>query len=447
MRKISIFWFRRDLRLDDNAGFYHALKVDVPVLPIFIFDENILEELPKNDARVTFIHQEVAALKSDLEKLGSSLLIEFGKPIEIWQKVIQNYQIERVFTNHDFEPYALKRDSEIQELLKSENIEFKTYKDHVIFEKDEVLKKDGTPYLVFTPYSRKWKEKLTTQIASFKNSDGTTASISYFLKPYPNKKYFHNLLKINLLKDISLSDMGFEPSRITFPSTTVARGLIKTYEATRNFPGIEGTSKLGLHFRFGTISIREKAMKAKGLSETYLNELIWRDFYAMIMANFPHVIGNAFRKKYDAVQWRNNEEEFKLWCAGKTGYPIVDAGMRELNQTGFMHNRVRMVVASFLTKHLLIDWRWGEAYFAEKLLDFDLASNNGGWQWAAGCGTDAAPYFRIFNPESQQKKFDKELKYIKKWVPEYGTEEYSSPIVDHKFARERCLATYKKALG
>ena len=241
--------------------------------------------------------------------------------------------------------------------------------------------------------------------------------------------------------------MGFEPSRITFPSTTVARGLIKTYEATRNFPGIEGTSKLGLHFRFGTISIREKAMKAKGLSETYLNELIWRDFYAMIMANFPHVIGNAFRKKYDVVQWRNNEEEFKLWCAGKTGYPIVDAGMRELNQTGFMHNRVRMVVASFLTKHLLIDWRWGEAYFAEKLLDFDLASNNGGWQWAAGCGTDAAPYFRIFNPESQQKKFDKELKYIKKWVPEYGTEEYSSPIVDHKFARERCLATYKKALG
>ncbi len=447
MRKISIFWFRRDLRLHDNAGFYRALKSNLPVLPLFIFDRNILEELPKNDARVTFIHQTISNLKLELEKLDSTLIIEYGNPQEVWKNLIKKYEISKVFTNHDFEPYALKRDGEIKEILTNHNIEFQTFKDHVIFEKDEVLKKDGTPYTVFTPYSRKWKEKLQSRLSEFENDKGNLTTVSYYFKPYPNKKYFSNLLKIKPLDNISLSEMGFEKSDIEFPKDAVSRGLIREYGETRNFPAIDGTSRLGLHFRFGTISIREKAMKCLGLSETYLNELIWRDFYSMILSHFPHVIGNAFRAKYEAVEFRNNKKEFELWCEGKTGYPMVDAGMRELNNSGYMHNRVRMVVASFLTKHLLIDWRWGEAYFAEKLLDFDLASNNGGWQWAAGCGTDAAPYFRIFNPESQQKKFDKNFQYIKKWIPEFGTDEYAEPIVDHKLARERCLAAYKKALG
>ena len=447
MKKISIFWFRRDLRLHDNAGFYRALKRDLPVLPLFIFDRNILDELPKNDARVTFIHQTISNLKLELEKLDSSLIIEYGNPQEVWKKLIEKYEVGNVFTNHDFEPYALGRDGEAKKILTNKNIEFHTYKDHVIFEKNEVLKKDGTPYTVFTPYSRKWKEKLQSRLSKFKNENGKLSTVSYYFKPYPNEKYFSNLLKIKPLDNISLEKMGFEKSDIEFPKDSVSRGLILEYGETRNFPAIDGTSRLGLHFRFGTISIREKAMKSLGLSETYLNELIWRDFYSMILSHFPHVIGNAFRAKYEAVEFRNNKKEFQLWCEGKTGYPMVDAGMRELNNTGYMHNRVRMVVASFLTKHLLIDWRWGEAYFAEKLLDFDLASNNGGWQWAAGCGTDAAPYFRIFNPESQQKKFDKNFQYIKKWISEFGTDEYTEPIVDHKFARERCLAAYKKALG
>ncbi len=447
MGKISIFWFRRDLRLHDNAGFYRALKGDLPVLPIFIFDRNILDELPKNDARVTFIHNTISDLKNELEKLGSSLIVKYGNPKEVWSDLINEYEIQKVFTNHDFEPYAQERDEEIRQLLEQKNASFHTYKDHVIFEKNEVLKKDGTPYTVFTPYSRRWKEKLQTKISNLQNEKGKSVELSYFFKPYPNEKYFSNLLKVNKLELIELSEMGFEKSEMDFPKPTVTRGLIKDYGEKRNFPAIDGTSKLGLHFRFGTISIREKALKAISLSDVYLSELIWRDFYAMILAHFPQVVGNAFRQKYEAVEYRNNQAEFQFWCDGKTGYPMVDAGMRELNTTGHMHNRVRMVVASFLTKHLLIDWRWGEAYFAEKLLDFDLASNNGGWQWAAGCGTDAAPYFRIFNPESQQKKFDKNFEYIKKWVSEYGTDAYPDPIVDHKLARERCLKAYKDALA
>ncbi len=447
MGKISIFWFRRDLRLHDNAGFYRALKDDLPVLPLFIFDRNILDELPKNDARVTFIHNTISDLKIELEKLGSSLILKYGNPKEVWSNLLNEYEIEKVFTNHDFEPYAQERDEEIRQLLEQKNASFHTFKDHVIFEKNEVLKKDGTPYTVFTPYSRKWKEKLESKMSTWQNENNKPEELSYFFKPYPNKEYFGKLLKTKALDDISLKEMGFENPDIDFPNQTVSRGLIKEYGEKRNFPAVDGTSKLGVHFRFGTISIRQKALKAKGLSEVYLSELIWRDFYAMILAHFPKVVGNAFREKYEAVEYRNNKKEFQFWCEGKTGYPLVDAGMRELNSSGYMHNRVRMVVASFLTKHLLIDWRWGEAYFAEKLLDFDLASNNGGWQWAAGCGTDAAPYFRIFNPESQQKKFDKNFEYIKKWVPEFGTDEYPEPIVDHKFARERCLKAYKDALA
>ncbi len=246
---------------------------------------------------------------------------------------------------------------------------------------------------------------------------------------------------------ISLKEMNFNPTGKAFPSKQTAQSIIKNYDKTRDYPAILGTSRLGVHFRFGTISIREKARKAKALNETFLNELIWRDFYMMILAHFPHVAKGAFRKEYDNIQWINNEHEFAAWCNGTTGYPIVDAGMRELNTTGYMHNRVRMIVASFLTKHLLINWQWGEAYFAEKLLDFDLSANNGGWQWAAGCGTDAAPYFRVFSPQLQTERFDKQLQYIKKWVPEYGTAKQIQPIVEHTFARKRCLDVYKAALS
>jgi len=448
MKSISVFWFRRDLRLHDNAGLYHALKNTPDVLPLFIFDTEILDDIEdKTDARVTFIHQVISNLKSDLEKKGSSLLVRYGEPLDIWQQLTKAYDIQSVYTNHDYEPYAIKRDTTIRDFLAEKNIELHTYKDHIIFEKSEVTKDDGLPYTVFTPYSKKWHKKMDSRMSTFLNEQGKEEAVSYYFKPYPNEKYFNNFHQSPPLPHLELEDMGFKKSDIAFPSEKVAQGTIKKYDETRDFPALDGTSRLGVHFRFGTISIREKARKALTLNATYLTELIWRDFYAQILSHFPHVVTNAFRAKYEAIPWRNNEEEFEKWCAGKTGYPIVDAGMRELNTTGYMHNRVRMVVASFLTKHLLIDWRWGEAYFAKKLLDFDLASNNGGWQWAAGCGTDAAPYFRIFNPTSQQQKFDKEFTYIKKWVKEFGTSSYPVPMVDHKFARQRCLKTYKEALA
>jgi deoxyribodipyrimidine photo-lyase len=441
---MNIFWFRRDLRLEDNAGLYHALKDGQPVLPLFIFDKNILDDLKdRTDARVTFIHRTISELHEQLKSLGSSILIKFGTPDEVWQEIINKYPVSRVFTNRDYEPYAKERDQNIKNLLIHHNIEFHDFKDHVIFEHPEVTKNDGLPYTVFTPYSKKWKAKLNTHLSSTEHSK----TISFYLKPYPTEKYFDHFYSTPPLSLISLEEMNFKSSTIQIPSKTVSRGLIKTYDQTRNFPSINGTSKLGIHFRFGTISIREKALKAQSLNETYLNELIWRDFYAQILDCFPHVVGNAFRAKYDSIPWRKNEADFEKWKTGMTGYPIVDAGMRELNATGYMHNRVRMIVASFLTKHLLLDWRWGEAYFAEKLLDFDLASNNGGWQWASGSGTDAAPYFRIFNPTSQTKKFDKELKYIRKWIPEFEDFSYPKPMIEHKFARERCLKIYKEALS
>ena len=437
---VNIFWFRRDLRLHDNAGLYHALKSKIPVVPIFIFDTNILDKLSnKKDPRVQFIHQSLSKLNEGLQTFDSALQVYHGNPVKIWKKVSDEFAIDTVYTNHDFESYAIERDKKVKALLQKTVTKFITFKDHVIMEYNEVLKDDGLPYTVFTPYKRKWIAKVGEGKADLTKS--------YFLSSYPSLKYATNFkvgLKYSLLE---LDDIGFETSNITFPKVDVKQKLIRTYEENRNFPAIDGTSKLGIHFRFGTVSIREKARKAVKLSDVYLSELIWRDFYAQILANFPHVETNAFRAKYESLDWRNNEVEFNAWCEGKTGYPLVDAGMRELNSTGHMHNRVRMVVASFLTKHLLIDWRWGEAYFAEKLLDFDLASNNGGWQWASGSGTDAAPYFRIFNPASQLKKFDKEMRYVKKWVPEFGSPEYIAPIVDHKFARKRCLQTYKTALN
>ncbi len=447
MEKVTFFWFRRDLRLEDNAGLYQALKKSsTPVLSVFIFDDNILELLEnKKDPRIGFIHDCISSLHQELNKLGSSILIKKGKPFDVWKELESKYNIQSIYTNRDYEPYALERDRTIQAYFEEKNIPFYSFKDHVIFEKDEIVKKDGLPYTVFTPYSKRWLQKLNSDFSTIK-INGKKRNISYYLKSYPSLLYSKNFFQTKNLKLLTLHELGFEQSSIPIPRKSVAQKLIKSYDKTRNYPAINGTSKLGIHFRFGTISIREKAYKAFYLNVTFLNELIWRDFYSMILFHFPHVENAAFRKKYNFIEWRNNEEEFKKWCEGKTGYPIVDAGMRELNTTGYMHNRVRMITASFLTKHLLIDWRWGEAYFAERLLDFDLASNNGGWQWATGCGTDAAPYFRIFNPEAQQKKFDKDFKYIKKWVPEFGTDKYPLPMVEHKFARERCLDSYKKGL-
>ncbi len=431
-QKVNISWFRRDLRLHDNAALYHSLQSANPVVPVFIFDKNILDLLEdKADRRVEFIHAALEEMQEKLLKLGSTLEVFYGTPMEVFESLLSKYNVEKVFTNHDYEPYALERERHIQSFLESENVSLATYKDQVLLEKDEVLKDDGKPYTVFTPYSRKWKAVLT----------------DLQLKAFPTEKYFSNFYKQPAKEIPGLSSMGFEPVDKPFPSKLLNEELVKKYSDQRNFPAVRGTSRLGVHLRFGTISIRELALKSRGLSETYLNELIWRDFYQMILWHFPH-IGNykAFKPQYDTIEWRKDEEGFKRWCKGETGYPIVDAGMRELNETGFMHNRVRMIVASFLSKHLLIDWRLGEAYFAQKLLDFDLAANNGGWQWAAGSGCDAAPYFRIFNPYLQTQKFDPKLEYIKKWVPEFQEFTYPKPMVVHEEARKRCLEVYGKAL-
>lgn len=446
MQALTLFWFRRDLRLEDNAGLYHALKSKFPVIPLFIFDTEILDELEDpQDARVNFLHHRIEELSAQLQTLGSSILVRYGKPIEVWANLMKEYTIAEVYTNHDYETQAIHRDEQVKTLLATRHIPFYTFKDQVIFEKLEVAKSDGSPYTVFTPYSKTWKTKLQTRMDKMWEAD-QEIPVSFYLKPYPCEKYYANFHQIEAQEIPGLAAMGFHSSSIVIPPTTVSRALIKQYDKTRDFPYLPGTSRLGIHFRFGSISIREKARRALELNETFLNELIWRDFYAQILTNFPHVAKGSFRPEYDRIEWRNDEKEFEKWCAGKTGYPIVDAGMRELNATGYMHNRVRMITASFLTKHLLIDWRWGEAYFAKKLLDFDLASNNGGWQWAAGSGTDAAPYFRVFSPAAQQEKFDPEYKYVRKWVPEYGTAAYPKPMVDHKMARERCLEVYKIAL-
>jgi len=431
--KVNIFWCRRDMRLEDNAALYHALKSDHPVIPLFIFDNEILDKLEnKKDSRVTFIHETLLKMQETLKELGSSMVVLNTTPDSAFKELIKEYEIEHVFINTDYEPYATERDNAINELLKNNGIALKLYKDHVIFEQNEVLKDDGKPYTVFTPYSRKWKTVL---------NDNTFES-------YPTEKHFKNFFKTTPKEIPTLKEIGFEKTDQEFPSKSVEAELIKKYAEKRNFPGIRGTSHLGLHLRFGTISIRKLAKYASPKSETYLNELIWRDFYQMILWHFPHVgKGKSFKPAYDHIKWRDDEEGFKKWCDGQTGYPIVDAGMRELNETGFMHNRIRMVTASFLCKHLLIDWRLGEAYFAEKLLDYDLASNNGGWQWASGSGCDSAPYFRIFNPYLQTKKFDSNFEYIRKWVPEFEELTYPKPMVEHSFARERCLRVYKEGLA
>lgn len=431
-QKVSIFWFRRDLRLVDNTGLHYALQSNYPIVPIFIFDKDILDELEnKKDKRLSFIYKELENIQAQLSILGSTLHTFHSSVSEAFNILTSVYDIAEVYTNTDYEPYAIKRDNNINTFLCGKNINLHSYKDHVIFHRDEIVKADNSPYVVYTPYSRKWKELLNKS----------------HLKNYDIESFQNNFCKQEQINLPTLKELGFKNCASVPPSSEINIDIIKDYEKTRDIPSINGTSRLSVHLRFGTISIRQLVKKAQLFNEKYLNELIWRDFYHMILWHFPNNVSESFRKEYDKIKWRNNEEEFQMWCDGKTGYPIVDAGMRALNETGYMHNRVRMITASFLTKHLLIDWRWGEAYFATKLLDYDLAANNGGWQWAAGCGCDAAPYFRIFNPYLQTKKFDPELKYIKKWIPELDELSYPLPIVEHEIARKRCLETYKTALN
>lgn len=428
---MNIFWFRRDLRVDDNVGLYHALSSGQPVLPIFIFDTSILSQLPPDDARVTFIHQQLESIQQALLAVGKSLAVFHGTPEEVFTQLLAEQKIDTIYTNHDYEPYARKRDKALNQLFKSKEVDFKTSKDQVIFEKSEVVKDDGTPYVVYTPYSRRWKERFRT----------------HTLQHYPSESLLDQVAD-HSYSFLTLENIGFKPSKIKVRPYDVSETLIRNYETTRNFPALNKTSFLGIYLRFGAVSIRKMMAKAIAeKNETFWNELIWREFFMQILWHFPHTIHQSFKPKYDEIQWNNDVDLFQKWCRGNTGYPIVDAGMRELNATGHMHNRVRMIVASFLCKHLLIDWRWGETYFALKLLDYEQASNVGNWQWAAGSGVDAAPYFRIFNPSEQIKKFDKDWYYIKKWVPEVETSAYPNPIVDHKEARERCLTVYKAAVG
>ena len=430
MDKISIFWFRRDLRLKDNHGLYRALESGKKVLPIFIFDEDILDLLEnKSDKRVDFIVQALQTLNSFLKSKNKGIKIFKGKPLEIYKKLTENYEIEAVYSNEDYEPYAIKRDQEIADFLASKNINFHKFKDQVIFHKDEIVKADKKPYTVYTPYSKLW-------LNEFQKID---------LQGFPSEKKLDNLLDIPF-EELKIEDIGFQKTDLAFEVPEADLHIIKTYEETRNFPAVKGTTQLGVHLRFGTISVRKLAKIAKENNLTFLKELIWREFFMQILYHFPKVVNHSFKSKYDAIPWENNPEFLEKWKAGKTGFPIVDAGMRELNATGFMHNRVRMITASFLIKHLLTDWRIGEAYFAEKLMDYDLSANNGNWQWCASSGCDAAPYFRIFNPDEQQKKFDPDFKYIKKWIPEFGTKYYPKPIVEHKKAREKVLKVYKEAL-
>jgi deoxyribodipyrimidine photo-lyase len=430
-RSLAIMWFRRDLRLHDNAALYHALRSGNPVLPVFIFDRNILDDLDAGDRRVSFIYDSVVKIRASLAEAGAAFEVRYGYPEEIFRQLVEEYPVSAVFTNRDYEPYSTGRDTAVKALLNERGIEFADYKDQVIFDRNEVVKDDGRPYTIFTPYSKRWKLQF--------NSAGVSA--------YPTEEYFSNFHQQEILPLPSLVEMGFMSSGEDFPAAVKPGKTIREYEKTRDFPALEGTTRLGVHLRFGTISVRELVNAATGMSEKFLGELIWREFYQMILMHFPHIgKGRAFRQEYDNIRWRNNEYEFERWCQGKTGYPIVDAGMRQLNQTGFMHNRVRMITASFLSKHLLVDWRWGEAYFASLLLDYEFASNNGGWQWAAGSGCDAAPYFRIFNPSLQAKKFDPDGAYIRQWVPEINSADYPAPIVEHELARKRCLEVYAAAL-
>lgn len=433
MTKTTIVWLRRDLRLEDNTALRNALAEEKNVQLLFIFDPAILDRLEKDDARVSFIFEQLRAIDEKVQEKGSSVLIRFGAPEDVFSELQQEIGLNSIYINHDYEHYAIKRDRQIAEWAAQHEIQFKSSKDQVIFEKNDVLKDDGKPYVVFTPYKRKWIQHFESLPKYNQNKECNWSNL--------------RLLNTAEHKISSLKDIGFEPTKIALQEFDLSSALIENYEATRNFPAQNGTSRIGVHLRFGTISIRKLVQKAYAANNhTFLSELIWREFFMQILWHFPHTINQSFKPKYDRIQWNNNSEDFERWKSGTTGYPLVDAGMRELNTSGYMHNRVRMLCASFLCKHLLIDWRWGEAYFASKLLDFELASNVGNWQWAAGSGVDAAPYFRIFNPESQIKKFDQRLAYISKWVPDFQELTYPQPMVEHKWARERCLKVYKESL-
>lgn len=431
---LNIFWFRRDLRLQDNTALTKALAAGKPVQPIFIFDSNILAGLPGDDARVTFIFDTLQNLNTLLaEKYTSGIAFFYGKPLEIFKQLLHTHTIDAVYANQDYEPYARERDAAVQQLLHGCDVSFFTYKDHVLFETDEIVKSDNQPYVVYTPYQKRWRTHWQEIPSSLERN---------------NEPQWENLAKNQVLPNLTLPQIGFERSTLTVADYRIDALFLQTYGEYRDFPARAHASLLGPHLRFGTISIRELIQhSAQSQAEIFINELIWREFFSQILWHFPRTVDRSFKPGYDRIQWRNDENEFQRWCTGTTGYPLVDAGMRQLNATGYMHNRVRMVVGSFLCKHLLIDWRWGEAYFAQKLLDFELASNVGNWQWVAGCGVDAAPYFRIFNPSTQIEKFDPDWRYIKQWVGEIGQFFYPQPIVEHRFARQRCLEVYKEALG
>ena len=424
--KINVFWFRRDLRLDDNTALNEALKAGLPVLPVFIFDEDILEELPEDDSRVSFIHLSLRLINDQLHKSGSSLFIAKGKPVSVWEKLVQEYEINAVYANRDYEPYARERDKTVSKFLSTRGISFHSYRDQVLFEENEVLKSDGKPYTVFTPYSRMWMNKFRA------------------MKTLPSKDPDQGNFIKKTFRFPELKDIGFKPGR--FSVRPYDLGAIKDYDKSRDIPALDQTSHLSPHLRFGTVSIRKIIAIASGENQVFLNELIWREFFMQILFHFPAVVTENFKPAYNYIPWRNNEAEFERWCRGETGYPMVDAGMRELNQTGYMHNRVRMITAGFLCKHLLIDWRWGEAYFARQLLDYELSSNNGNWQWAAGTGCDAAPYFRVFNPETQQKRFDPDGIYVKRWINDLLGKTYPPKMVEHDLARTRAIETYKNNL-
>ena len=426
-QEVALFWFRRDLRLEDNVGLFHALESKYPVIPLFIFDEAILDNLPKNDARVGFIHESLSKINQQLQETGSSLLVKKGKTQEVWQVLLQEFDVKEVFFNKDYEPYAIKRDLAICELLEDNKAPHFSFKDQVIFEEKEIVKADGLPYTVYTPYKNKWLEKYNAMAP---------------VQEYDAIEKFSNFHKNNFVFP-TLEEIGFKES----PIKVIPHNLknVSHYHETRDFPALDSTTHLSPHLRFGTVSIRKLVNWAVRKNQVFLSELIWREFFMQILFSFPKVVDHNFKSAYDGIQWRNDEEDFKRWCSGTTGYPMVDAGMRELNETGYMHNRVRMVVASFLCKHLLLPWQWGEAYFAEKLLDFELAANVGNWQWAAGTGCDAAPYFRVFNPEIQLQKFDEKGIYIRKWIPEFDLG-YGAPMIDHAFARDRAIATYKAGI-
>ncbi|MCK8490414.1 DNA photolyase family protein [Spirosoma sp. RP8] len=429
---IALCWLRRDLRLDDNAALYHALKSGHPVLAVFIFDRIILDPLSdRHDRRVAFIHQQIHALQDQLTQLGSTLLVYYGEPLPIWKQIMQAMPLAGVYTNADYETYAKERDQQVQQLLAEQGIGFHAYKDQTIFDTDEVLTDAKKPYSVFGAYQRKWKANLT----------------DFYVRSYPTQNYFNSFYKTAAQAIPSLASMKFKPVNESFPATQVSDQLLEHYAKNRDKPALEGTTQLSIHLRFGTISIRQLVRQAQAHSERFLTELIWRDFYFQILDHFPHVEHKPFRPNYEAVPWLNREEDIERWQQGMTGYPLVDAGMRQLNQVGWMHNRARLNAASFCIKHLLIDWRIGEAYFAQKLRDYDLAANNGNWQWVAGSGNDASPFFRVFNPVSQAKTFDPKEAYIREWIPEYGTPDYPKPMIEHTFARQRAIDTYRKALN